>query len=111
LSTSTPHAERNRIDESLPEGSNLIQCRNCLDLVSELLFSTVETIKADIFAHLDDGNLSVAMVAGRPRVTPRFLQRLFQTEDTNFSEFVVGQRLAEALTSSHQHPRLRRWVQ
>jgi AraC-like DNA-binding protein len=56
----------------------------------------LQTIKADIFAHLDDGNLSVAMIADRQRVTPRYLQKLFQTEGTNFSEFVLGQRLAKA---------------
>jgi AraC-like DNA-binding protein len=56
----------------------------------------LETIKADIIAHLDDGNLNIATVAARHRVTLRYLQKLFETEGTSFSEFVVGQRLAKA---------------
>jgi AraC-like DNA-binding protein len=56
----------------------------------------LEITKADILAHLDSGNLSVAMVANRQRVTPRHLQKLFETEGTSFSEFVLGQRPAKA---------------
>ena len=56
----------------------------------------LEAIKADIIAHLEDGNLSVVMVADRQRMTPRYLQKLFETDGTSFSEFVVGQRLAKA---------------
>jgi AraC-like DNA-binding protein len=56
----------------------------------------LEILKADIFAHLHDGNLSVAAVAGRQRVTPRYLQKLFEIEGTTFSEFVLAQRLANA---------------
>jgi AraC-like DNA-binding protein len=56
----------------------------------------LETIKADIIAHLDDGNLNIAAVAARHRVTLRYLQKLFETEGTSFSEFVVGKRLAKA---------------
>lgn len=56
----------------------------------------LENVKTDILAHLDDGNLSVTMVADRQRVTPRYLQKLFETEGTSFSEFVRDQRLAKA---------------
>ena len=56
----------------------------------------LETIKADVLGHLDDGNLSVPSVAGRQGVTPRYLQKLFETEGTSFSEFVLAQRLAKA---------------
>jgi AraC-like DNA-binding protein len=56
----------------------------------------LETIKVDIIAHLDDGNLNIAWVAARHGVTLRYLQKLFETEQTSFSEFVVGQRLAKA---------------
>jgi AraC-like DNA-binding protein len=59
----------------------------------------LEAIKADIIARLDDGNLSVAMVAERNRVTPRYLQKLFESDGTSFSEFVLGQRLANAYRS------------
>ena len=56
----------------------------------------LETIKADIVAHLDDGNLNIAWVAARHGVTLRYLQKLFESEQTSFTEFVVGQRLAKA---------------
>ena len=56
----------------------------------------LQAIKADITAHLDDGNLCVAAVAVRHRVTLRYLQKLFEADGASFSEFVVGQRLANA---------------
>jgi AraC-like DNA-binding protein len=56
----------------------------------------LEAIKADVKAHVDDGNLSVAAVAARHGVTLRYLQKLFEADGTSFSEFVVGQRLANA---------------
>jgi AraC-like DNA-binding protein len=56
----------------------------------------LQAIKADITAHLDDGNLSVAAVAARHRVTLRYLQKLFEADGGSFSEFVVCQRLANA---------------
>jgi AraC-like DNA-binding protein len=54
------------------------------------------TIKADIIAYLDDGNLSLAMIADRQRVSLRYLQKLFEIDGTSFSEFVLDQRLAKA---------------
>jgi AraC-like DNA-binding protein len=56
----------------------------------------LETIKADIIAHLDAENLNIAAVAARHGVTQRYLQKLFETQGISFSEFVVGQRLAKA---------------
>jgi AraC-like DNA-binding protein len=56
----------------------------------------LEAIKADITAHVDDGNLSIAAVAARHGVKLRYLQKLFEADGTSFSEFVVGQRLANA---------------
>jgi AraC-like DNA-binding protein len=56
----------------------------------------LETIKADIIGHLDDGNLNIAAVSARHRVTLHYLQKLFESEGTSFSEFVVGQGLAKA---------------
>src|SRR5262249_17502586 len=53
-------------------------------------------IKADIIAHLDDGNLGAAVVADRHGVTLRYLQKLFEADGTSFSEFVVSLRLAKA---------------
>ena len=56
----------------------------------------LQAIKADITAHLDDGNLSVAAIAARHRVTLRYLQKLFEADGASFSEFVLGSRLANA---------------
>jgi AraC-like DNA-binding protein len=56
----------------------------------------LHAIKADIAEHVDSSDLSVAAVAARQRVTPRYVQMLFDTESTTFSQFVLGQRLARA---------------
>ena len=41
-------------------------------------------------------DLSVAALAASLGVTPRYVQRLFETDGTTFSEFVLSQRLARA---------------
>jgi AraC-like DNA-binding protein len=56
----------------------------------------LQAIKADIAENLGNPELSVATVAKRQRVTPRYIQMLFESEETTFSEFVLGQRLARA---------------
>ena len=53
-------------------------------------------IKQDIAGHLDQADLSVHALAARHRLTPRFIQRLFETEGTTFTEYVLTQRLAAA---------------
>jgi AraC-like DNA-binding protein len=53
-------------------------------------------IKADIMARLDRRDLSILTVALRQHVTPRYVQRLFESEGTTFSEFVLEQRLVRA---------------
>lgn len=53
-------------------------------------------IKADIAAHLGSGNLTVGEIATRQGVTPRYVQRLFETEGTTFSRFMLAQRLTLA---------------
>jgi AraC-like DNA-binding protein len=50
----------------------------------------------DICAHLGDGELSVAEVAQRQRVTPRYVHKLLEKEGLTFSSFVLGRRLARA---------------
>ena len=54
------------------------------------------SIKQDILAHLVDPDLSVASVARRQRLSPRYVHKLFEVDGTTYSEFVVGQRLAKA---------------
>jgi AraC-like DNA-binding protein len=53
-------------------------------------------MKADILTHLREEGLSVHDVARRHRVTPRYVQLLFDSEGKTFSEFVVEQRLTQA---------------
>ena len=54
------------------------------------------TIKADIAAHLGDCELNVNGVAARHGVTPRYVQKLFASEQVTFSEFVLSRRLTVA---------------
>jgi AraC-like DNA-binding protein len=53
-------------------------------------------IKADICANLMNGDLSVADLAARHRVTPRYVQILFEREGTTCTRFIRDQRLARA---------------
>jgi AraC-like DNA-binding protein len=56
----------------------------------------LHAIKQDIAGNLARADLSVAALAARHRCTPRFIQRLFETEGTTFTEYVLAQRLAHA---------------
>jgi AraC-like DNA-binding protein len=56
----------------------------------------LRAIMNDISANLGDGDLSVAEIARRHRVTPRYIHRLFENEGLTFSSFVLGQRLSRA---------------
>ena len=56
----------------------------------------LHAIKQDIATHLDQAGLSVSALAARYRCTPRFVQRLFETDGTTFTEYVLAQRLARA---------------
>lgn len=56
----------------------------------------LRTILSDIIANLGDCDLTVAAVAQRQRVTPRYLHKLFEGEELTFSTFVLSQRLDRA---------------
>jgi AraC-like DNA-binding protein len=56
----------------------------------------LHAIKADIMSNLGNDDLSVASVALRHGVTPRYVQMLFETEGITFSRFVLVQRLMHA---------------
>jgi AraC-like DNA-binding protein len=56
----------------------------------------LRAIMTDISAHLRNGDLSVAEVARRHRVTPRYIHKLFENEGLTFSSFVLSQRLSHA---------------
>jgi AraC-like DNA-binding protein len=59
----------------------------------------LHAIKEDIARSLDCGDLSVTMPADRHNCTPRLAQRLFESEGTTFTDYVLAQRLARA----HRH--------
>lgn len=59
----------------------------------------LQAIKRDIGNHLDEEGLTVGTVAARHRLTPRYVQQLFESEGTTFSEFVLNQRPAAVLVS------------
>jgi AraC-like DNA-binding protein len=56
----------------------------------------LRAIMSDITANLGDCDLTVAAVAQRQRVTPRYLHKLFEAEELTFSTFVLSQRLSRA---------------
>jgi transcriptional regulator GlxA family with amidase domain len=56
----------------------------------------LRAIKDDITARLGEPGLSLDGVALRHRVSPRYVQKLFETEGTSFSDFVRAGRLARA---------------
>jgi AraC-like DNA-binding protein len=56
----------------------------------------LHAIKQDIATRLDQPGLSVATIAARHRVKPRWVQRLFESEGTTFTEYVLAQRLVRA---------------
>jgi AraC-like DNA-binding protein len=53
----------------------------------------LEAIKADVEANLGDPALTIAAVAGRQGVTPRYVHRLFETEGVTYGRFVLHRRL------------------
>ena len=56
----------------------------------------LQAARNHILEHLGSPDLSVTSVAARQKITPRYLQMLFDAEGTTFSEFVLKQRLAYA---------------
>ncbi|HEX2884891.1 AraC family transcriptional regulator [Vineibacter terrae] len=60
----------------------------------------LRAIKADIAGNLGSGHLSAATLARRQGVTPRYVHKLFESEGTTLSRYVLGLRLA------HVHRRL-----
>ncbi len=56
----------------------------------------LRAIKQDIATRLDQPDLCVATIAARHQLNPRWVQRLFESEGTTFTEYVLGQRLTRA---------------
>jgi AraC-like DNA-binding protein len=59
-----------------------------------LAAARLRAIKDDVIACLHEPDLSVGMMAKRHRVTPRYIQLLFDADGTTFSDFVRVRRLA-----------------
>jgi AraC-like DNA-binding protein len=56
----------------------------------------LRAIKADIAEHLAQGDLTVATVASRQRISESYVRKLFESEGSSFSEWVLGERLIRA---------------
>ncbi len=56
----------------------------------------LRAIKEDIANRFDQPDLSVATIALRHRIKPRWVQRLFESEGTTFTEYILAQRLLRA---------------
>jgi AraC-like DNA-binding protein len=61
-----------------------------------LRVARLNAIKADIDRLAAEEDLSVARIAARHRVTPRYVHMLFEAEGRTFSEYVVERRLTRA---------------
>jgi AraC-like DNA-binding protein len=57
----------------------------------------LSAIKSDILGNLLSRNLSIEVICDRHGITPRYLRMLFAGEQTTFSDFVTGRRLALVL--------------
>jgi AraC-like DNA-binding protein len=56
----------------------------------------LRTIKSDIIGSVEDCILSVAAVAARHRVTPRYVHKLFESDGATFTQFLTERRLDRA---------------
>jgi len=56
----------------------------------------LRAIKREIMENLGNHGLSIAAIAARHGITPRYVHILFEDEGTTFSQFVLGHRLARA---------------
>jgi len=72
--------------------------RDARELIQErgVRAARLAAIKQDILAHLADPALSVAAVATRQGLTPRYVHMLFEIEGVTFSEYVLEHRLTRA---------------
>lgn len=96
---------------AIPQMRQLIAAQLC-DLVAVTLGATrdatagaerrgiraarLSAIKGDIEAHLATGDLSPVAVAKRQQISDSYIRKLFESEGTSFSQFVLGRRLERA---------------
>lgn len=96
---------------ALPDMRRLVVA-HCCDLIAVTLGATrdaaavaegrgvraarLRAIKADIEAHLANGDLSPGVVAKRQQMSESYIRKLFGDEGTSFSEYVLTRRLVRA---------------
>jgi AraC-like DNA-binding protein len=96
---------------AVPQMRRLIAAQLC-DLVAATLGATrdavavaegrgiraarLSAIKADVEAHLVSSDLSPGAVARRQQISDSYIRKLFESEQTSLSEFVLGRRLERA---------------
>jgi len=56
----------------------------------------LKAMKDDAARNLEDPGLSVRTIAAHHKVTPRYVQKLFEESGETFTEFVIAQRLTRA---------------
>lgn len=100
-------------DETLTRDAGAAIARHVHDLATMVMAGTPElaaaldgrgaraaarlaAIKADIASRITDGTLSVADIAAKFGITPRYIARLFEQDGTSFTAFVLEQRLSLA---------------
>ncbi|HSH42046.1 MAG TPA: helix-turn-helix domain-containing protein [Arenicellales bacterium] len=71
------------------EGAELAACRG-------VRHARLAAIKAYVEENIHSSELSAAGVAARHGITPRYLHKLFEGEETSFSGFVLARRLERA---------------
>jgi AraC-like DNA-binding protein len=74
---------------AMRDAADVLECRGARA-------ARLRAIKEDIAIHLHQGDLSLAALAARHQLLPRYIQRLFECEGTTFTEYVLTHRLAWA---------------
>jgi AraC-like DNA-binding protein len=70
----------------------------------------LHAIKNDIRAALGQQGLTLTTVAARHGVSPRYVQALFESDGTTFSQFLLGERLAHAYRQLNDPQRMGRSI-
>jgi AraC-like DNA-binding protein len=61
-----------------------------------LMAARYDAVRADIRAHLTDGDLRLEEVAHRQGISPGYLRALFDKNHSRFTDFVLSERLSRA---------------
>jgi len=70
----------------------------------------LRAIKADIETLIGSSDLSTDLIAARQKVSPRYVQKLFENDGLSFSEFVLERRLDRAWHLLHRPSTLGRTI-